>query len=60
MKADTQLNPDIPHEGYVPMTCVEKEMRFVSRSIPTKNFQLHINSIYHLELEKIRYFQLNI
>ena len=38
MKTDTELNPDIPYEGYVPMTCVEKEKRFVSRSIPTKEF----------------------
>ena len=37
MKKDIELNP-IPYEKYVPMSSVKEEKKFVSKSIPTKEF----------------------
>ena len=38
MKTDIELNPIVPYERYVPMSPVKEEKKFVSKSIPTKEF----------------------
>ena len=38
METDIELNPIVPYEKYVPMSSVKEEKKFVSKSIPTKEF----------------------
>ena len=38
MKTDIELNPIVPYERYVPMSSVKEEKKFVSKSIPTREF----------------------
>ena len=38
MKTDIELKPIVPYERYVPMSSVKEGEKFVSKSIPTKEF----------------------
>ena len=63
MKADIELNPIVPNEGYVPMSSVKEKNKFVSKFIPTKEFAaiykqyvtsgIEKDSIFSLEFEKL-------
>ena len=58
MKTEIELNPIVPYERYVPMSPVKVEKKFVSKSIPTKEFPATYQQYVTSGIEKDSLFSL--
>ena len=58
METDIELNPIVPYERYIPMSPVKEEKKFISKSIPTKEFPATYQEYVASGIEKDSLFSL--